>query len=42
MIVPVGNVSQRLMILRKLDGRVRIEEDLPVVFVPMVHGGPTP
>ena len=42
MIVPVGNVSQRLMILRKLDGRVRIEEDLPVVFVPMVHGGQTP
>ena len=38
MIVPVGEGSQRLVILRKKAGKVEIEDDLPVVFVPMVHG----
>ncbi len=38
MIVPVGRHGQRLVILRKKGGRVEIEEDLPVRFVPMVHG----
>ncbi len=42
MILPVGSISQRLVILRKKDGRVQITEDLPVAFVPMVHGGSTP
>ena len=42
MILPVGAISQRLVILRKKDGRVQITEDLPVAFVPMVHGGSTP
>ena len=38
MIVPVGEGSQRLVILRKKAGKVEMEDDLPVVFVPMVHG----
>ena len=38
MIVPVGTDSQRLVILRKADGRVTRESDLAVRFVPMVHG----
>lgn len=38
MIVPVGEGTQRLVILRKKDGEVEKEEDLAVVFVPMVHG----
>ena len=38
LIVPVGKESQRLVILRKKAGKVEKEEDLPVVFVPMVHG----
>ena len=38
MIVPVGESSQRLVILRKKEGRVVTERDLPVRFVPMVHG----
>ena len=38
MIVPVGEGTQRLVILRKKDGKVEKEEDLAVVFVPMVHG----
>jgi protein-L-isoaspartate(D-aspartate) O-methyltransferase len=38
MIVPVGEGSQRLVILRKKAGIVQKEEDIPVVFVPMVHG----
>ena len=42
MIVPVGGLSQRLVILRKLHGRVQITDDLPVVFVPMVHGEDSP
>ncbi|MBU4200733.1 MAG: protein-L-isoaspartate(D-aspartate) O-methyltransferase [Verrucomicrobia bacterium] len=37
MIVPVGTRSQRLVILRKRDGKVETEEDLPVRFVPMIH-----
>ena len=42
MIVPVGGPSQRLVILRKLHGRVQVTDDLPVVFVPMVHGEDSP
>ena len=38
MILPLGRGSQRLVILRKKGGRVEKEEDLPVIFVPMVHG----
>ncbi len=38
MIVPVGEGAQRLVILRKKDGKAEKEEDLAVVFVPMVHG----
>jgi protein-L-isoaspartate(D-aspartate) O-methyltransferase len=39
MIVPVGETGvQRLVILRKQQGQVLREEDLPVRFVPMVHG----
>jgi protein-L-isoaspartate(D-aspartate) O-methyltransferase len=37
MILPVGTYSQRLVILRKKAGKVHIEEDLNVSFVPMVH-----
>ena len=37
MILPVGGISyQRLVILRKKDGKVHQEDDLPVRFVPMV------
>lgn len=45
MIVPVGSYSQRLVILRKKDGKVAREDDLAVRFVPMVRGAermPTP
>lgn len=40
MILPVGVwLSQRLVIVRKREGKVVVEEDLPVRFVPMVPGG---
>jgi protein-L-isoaspartate(D-aspartate) O-methyltransferase len=42
MIVPVGTGLQRLVILRKEGGKVRQEDDLPVRFVPMVHGTNNP
>lgn len=38
MILPLGVGFQRLVILRKKGGQVEIQEDLPVAFVPMVHG----
>jgi protein-L-isoaspartate(D-aspartate) O-methyltransferase len=38
MIVPVGVGVQRLVILRKKDGRVEHEDDIGVRFVPLVHG----
>lgn len=38
MILPLGVGFQRLVILRKQNGRVHMEEDLPVRFVPMVKG----
>jgi len=38
MILPVGETHQRLVILRKSDGKITVENDLPVRFVPMVHG----
>jgi protein-L-isoaspartate(D-aspartate) O-methyltransferase len=38
MIAPIGTGPQRLVILRKKGGKVETEEDLPVAFVPMVHG----
>lgn len=38
MILPAGRLEQRLLILRKKDGEVHTERDLPVRFVPMVHG----
>ena len=36
MILPVGSYYQRLVILRKKKGRLFLEKDLPVRFVPMV------
>ncbi len=38
MIVPVGVDVQRLVILKKSGGEIRMTDDLPVRFVPMVHG----
>ncbi len=38
MILPLGEWSQRLVICRKKGGKIEVEEDLPVRFVPMVHG----
>ncbi len=40
MVLPLGEWSQRLVILRKRDGRLTREDDLPVRFVPMVHASP--
>ena len=38
MILPLGKLGvQRLVILRKVSGRVEIQNDLPVAFVPMVR-----
>jgi protein-L-isoaspartate(D-aspartate) O-methyltransferase len=37
MIIPVGKWSQRLVILRKKDGKIIKQDDLPVRFVPMVR-----
>lgn len=39
MILPVGTDTQRLVILKKVDGKIQRSDDLPVQFVPMVHGG---
>jgi len=38
MILPLGKFSQRLVILRKKNSKIQIENDLSVSFVPMVHG----
>ncbi len=38
MILPVGAGVQRLVIARKKGGKIEVEADLPVRFVPMVHG----
>lgn len=38
MILPLGARFQRLVIGRKRGEEIEIEEDLPVRFVPMVHG----
>lgn len=38
MILPLGTGFQRLVIARKRGGKTLIDEDLPVRFVPMVHG----
>jgi protein-L-isoaspartate(D-aspartate) O-methyltransferase len=38
MILPLGAGIQRLVVLRKKQGRVEQEEDIGVRFVPMVHG----
>lgn len=39
MILPVGEwMNQRLILLHKTGGRIEQTEDLPVRFVPMVHG----
>lgn len=37
MILPVGSGFQRLVILRKKNGKIQEEDDLPVRFVPMVR-----
>ena len=36
MILPVGDVFQRLVIVEKLNGTARLQNDLPVRFVPML------
>lgn len=38
MILPLGRGLQRLVIVRKREGKIQVEHDLPVRFVPMVHG----
>ncbi len=38
MILPLGTWSQRLVICRKRGDEIEIEQDIPVRFVPMVHG----
>lgn len=38
MVLPVGDLMQRLVILHKRSGRIEKTYDLPVRFVPMVHG----
>lgn len=38
MIIPVGKYVQRLVILRKENGEIQKQQDLPVRFVPMVPG----
>lgn len=38
MILPLGATFQRLVILRKKGGKIQMEDDLPVRFVPMVPG----
>jgi len=38
MIIPVGSGFQRLDILRKKEGKILRTNDIPVRFVPMVHG----
>lgn len=42
MVLPLGERSQRLVILRKRDGRLTQEDDLRVRFVPMVRGTDSP
>lgn len=43
MILPLGEPgNQRLVILRKTGARVEVQNDLPVRFVPMVHGEQRP
>lgn len=37
MVVPVGADTQRLVVLRKKDGKILQHDDLPVRFVPMVR-----
>jgi protein-L-isoaspartate(D-aspartate) O-methyltransferase len=37
MILPIGSGFQRLVVLRKKDGKVKQENDILVHFVPMVH-----
>ncbi len=37
MILPLGGNNQRLVILHKEENTITITEDLPVIFVPMVH-----
>lgn len=37
MMLPVGGDFQRLVLLRKQDGRLIQKEDIPVRFVPMIH-----
>lgn len=38
MIVPVGSFSQRLILVRRKKGKVITQDDISVIFVPMVHG----
>lgn len=38
MILPLGSGFQRLVILRKREGKIQLQDDLPVRFVPMVRG----
>jgi protein-L-isoaspartate(D-aspartate) O-methyltransferase len=44
MILPVGEdpYSQSLVVCRIVDGALTVEQDIPVMFVPMVHGESSP
>lgn len=37
MILPVGSIVQRLVILKKSNGKIERANDIPVRFVPMIH-----
>ncbi|MBD3263818.1 MAG: protein-L-isoaspartate(D-aspartate) O-methyltransferase [Candidatus Omnitrophica bacterium] len=38
MVIPVGRLSQELKLVTKKDGKVRVEDIIPVRFVPMTGG----
>jgi len=40
-VLPVGRDSQRLVLGRKKNGSLEAEDDMPVIFVPMVRGRET-
>jgi protein-L-isoaspartate(D-aspartate) O-methyltransferase len=37
MVIPVGSINQELMLIKKKNGEVKMEDVIPVRFVPMVH-----
>lgn len=42
LVIPAGRRSQRLLLVRKSDGRVLTDRGQPVRFVPLVEGGQLP